>query len=330
MSRAIPLVTCACVALFAHAVEAADAPPLVLETKIELPGVRGRIDHLAIDVEKQRLFVAALGNDTVEVVDVAAGRHFRTIKGLAEPQGIAVVPALDRFAVANGRDGTLRVFDATSLAPVRSFQIGDDADNVRLDPATGALWVGYGSGALKAVDLEHGATTDVPVGGHPESFQLEKSGTRLFVNVPDARKVAVVDRGKGTVIGSWNTGHAAANFPMALDEDGKRLLVVCRNPPRLLVLDSESGKLQSELATVGDADDVFYDKAGRRVYVSGGAGALVVYGRQGTAGLQETARLSTVPGARTSLFVPELRRLFLAVRQTGSTPAAVWVYRVGH
>jgi hypothetical protein len=303
--------------------------PLRLEAKIELPGVRGRIDHMCVDVGKRRLFVAALGNDTVEVVDLAAGRRVQTLRGLAEPQGVLVVPELNRLVVANGRDGTVRIFDAGSLAPVGSVPLGDDADNVRLDPDTGQAWVGYGSGGLKAVDVKGGTVSiAVPLDGHPESFRLERHGTRAFVNVPEARIVAVVDRKRGSVLARWKTGAATANFPMALDEADKRLFVVCRTPPRLLVLDSGSGAVVSERPTVGDSDDVFYDAAARRVYVSGGEGAVVVYEQRDPDHYEQVARVPTEKGARTSFFSPELERLYLAVRQNGAMPAAIWVYAV--
>lgn len=303
--------------------------PLRLEAKIDLPDVRGRIDHMSVDPGKRRLFVAALGNDTVEVVDLGAARRVQTLRGLAEPQGVLVVPDLNRLVVANGRDGTVRIFDATSLAPVRSVPVGDDADNLRLDPETGQAWVGYGSGGLKSIDVKDGtAGVEVPLGAHPESFRLEHHGTRVFVNVPEAKVVAVVDRKRGTVLARWKTDGATSNFPMALDEAHKRLFVVCRTPPRLLVLDSESGGVVAERPTVGDSDDVFYDPAARRVYVSGGEGAVVIYSQQDADRYEQVARVATEKGARTSFFSPELERLYVAVRQNGATPARIWVYAV--
>ncbi len=306
---------------------AQEPSPLRLERRIELPGVRGRIDHMSVDAKSRRLFVAALGNDTVEVVDLAAARRVQTIRGLAEPQGVLVLPELNRLVVTNAGDGSVRVFDATSLVPIRSVLLGDDADNVRLDPEAGHIWVGYGAGALKSIDLTGGsAGMAVPLGAHPESFQLAKRGPRLFVNLPDARKVAVVDRSQGRVVARWKTRNATANFPMALDEGDKRLFVVCRTPPRLLVLNSDSGTVVAELPTVGDSDDVFYDSGAKRVYVSGGEGAVVVYRQQDPDRYQEISRFPTAKGARTSFFSPELGRLFVAVRGDGPTPAAIWVY----
>ena len=305
-------------------------PPalLRLEQKIDLPDVRGRIDHLSVDPATGRLFLAALGNDTVEVVDVRAGKRVATLRGLAEPQGVLFVPATHRVFVANGNDGSLRAFDATSLAPVNTVRLGSDADNVRLDPGSGRVWVGYGDGALAAVDASGAKVADVPLGAHPESFQIEKKGRRIFVNLPNARKIAVVDRDKAAVIASWGIGEHSANFPMALDEANERLFVVCRTPARLLVLDTRSGAITAALPTIGDADDIFYDGSSRRLYVSGGEGAVAVVAQQDRDHYHEVARIPTAAGARTSLFSADLRRLFVAVPRRGQAPAAVWIYEV--
>ena len=308
--------------------QAEGPPPLRLERKIELPDVQGRIDHMSVDVKGGRLFMAALGHDTVEVVDLNRGARVKTIHGLAEPQGVLFLPDADRLLVANGRDGSVRIFEGLSLGPIRNVAVGDDADNIRVDPEDGRVWIGYGDGALRAIDANGATLADIPLGAHPESFQLEKNGPRIFVNLPDARKVAVVDRRKGAVIGSWRTGDATANFPMALDEGHKRLFVVCRSPARLLVLSTETGAIMATLPTVGDSDDVFHDEAARRLYVSGGEGAIVVYRQVDADHYDEIARLTTVKGARTSFFSPALERLFLAVRREGQSPAALWTYAV--
>jgi DNA-binding beta-propeller fold protein YncE len=255
--------------------------PLRLKEKIDLPDVQSRIDHMSPDLKAGRLFMAALGNDTVEVIDLGTAKRVQTIHGLAEPQGILFAPDANRLLVANGKDGSVRIFDGSSLAPLQTVHLGDDADNVRIDPASGRVWIGYGDGALAAIDAKGTKVADVPLGAHPESFQIEKSGSRTFVNLPDAKKVAVVDRNKGAVVARWATGAATANFPMALDEGHKRLFVVCRSPARLLVLNTDSGAITAALPTVGDADDIFYDESARRVYVSGGEGAIVVYQQTG-------------------------------------------------
>src|SRR5438105_527681 len=217
--------------------------PLKLSQTIPLPGVEGRIDHLSVDLKGQRLFVAALGNNTLEVVDLAQGKRLRSITGLREPQGVVYVPELDQIVVTNGDDGTVRTFDGKSFMTVSSLMLGGDADNVRYDSTGGRLVVGYGAGALGFIDARsHKVIGTVKLPAHPESFQLEKSRTRIYVNVPDANQIAVVDTARQTLITSWPVGQFRANFPMALDEAHHRLFVGTHNPARLVAFDTESGK----------------------------------------------------------------------------------------
>jgi DNA-binding beta-propeller fold protein YncE len=307
----------------------APAPsPLRLERTIPLPGVKGRIDHLAYDAENQRLFVAALGNNTVEIIDLKSGKAAHTISGLAEPQGVLYEPERKRLWIANGNDGKVRIFDALTFQPQQSIDLGDDADNIRRDTITGRIFVGYGKGGVAVFDPDGNKVGDIKVDAHPESFQLEKNGPRMFVNLPGSKKVAVIDRSKSAVVTSWPTDDAQSNFPMALDEADGRLFLVCRKPAVLLVLDTRSGAVVAKLPTVGDSDDVFYDQERKRIYVSGGEGAIAVYQQKDADHYNEIARLEAVKGARTSLFVPELSRLFLAVRQEGENAAAIRVYEV--
>jgi len=308
--------------------QAPSSSPLRLEKTIPLPGVKGRIDHLAFDADNQRLFVAALGNNTVEIVDLKSGKVAHTISGLAEPQGVLYEPERKRLWIANGNGGKVRIFDALTFQPLRSIELGDDADNIRRDAATRRVFVGYGEGGIAVFDPDGNKAGDIKVDAHPESFQLEKNGGRMFVNLPGSQKVAVIDRLQSAVVTSWTTDDARSNFPMALDESGGRLFIVCRRPAVLLVLDTGSGAVVAKLPTVGDSDDVFYDQKRKRIYVSGGEGAIAVYQQKDADHYREIAQLEAVKGARTSLFVPELSRLFLAVRQAGETAAAIRVYDV--
>lgn len=299
---------------------------LRLEKTIELPEVQGRIDHMSVDVKGQRLFVSALGNNTVEVIDVKAGKRLKTITGLAEPQGVLYVPANDRLYVANAKDGSVRIFDGTSYALLKTLDYGDDADNLRYDARSQKVLVGYGSGALASIDGEGSKAGETRLGSHPESFQLEKDSGRIYVNLPKSRKIAVVDRDQHAVTASWGTGMAFANYPMALDEKNHRLFVVTRFPARLLVLDTSNGKIVQSAGAVGDCDDVFYDQARKRIYASGGEGAISVFEQQDPDHYKESARINTVKGARTSFFSPDLDQLFLAVRRQSSQTAEIRVF----
>jgi YVTN family beta-propeller protein len=300
--------------------------PLHLEKTIELPEVQGRIDHMSFDVKGQRLFVSALGNNTVEVIDIKIGKRIKTISGLAEPQGVLYVPTTDRIYVANAKDGSVRIFDGTSYALIKTLDYGDDADNLRYDTGRQKVIVGYGGGGLGEIDADSGKAADIKLDAHPESFQLEKDSPRIYVNLPKSHKIAVVDREKRSIIATWGTGMAFANYPMALDEKDHRLFVVTRFPARLLAFDTTNGKTVQSLSAVGDCDDLFYDAMRKRLYASGGEGAISVFEQQDPNHYKESVRIPTVKGARTSFFSPEADRLFLAVRRQGSQTAAIQVF----
>jgi DNA-binding beta-propeller fold protein YncE len=297
---------------------------------IPLPGVQGRIDHLAVDLADGRLFVAALENGTLEVVDLKSGKRVGQVGGLQEPQGVAYIPGTHRLIVSEGGRGFADVYDARTLRREDEIPLGPDPDNVRYDPATDRAYVGYGGGAdsaLGVIDLKTDTqVADIKLSGHPESFQLEKNGERIFVNVPDSGEVEVVDRNKGSVVATWPIKGASENFPMALDEADHRLFVGTWSPARLLVLDTETGKTVANLGSVGDADDIFYDAKAKRIYVSGGGGATRVFAQKDANNCESLGEVSTAEGARTSLFVPELRRLYVAVPDYSGQQAAIRVY----
>lgn len=302
-------------------------PPLALETKIPLGAISGRIDHLAVDLKRQQLFVAELGNDSIGVVDLAAHKMRSTMLGFKEPQGIGYEPSTDAVYVANGGDGSVRALWAEDLTSKGRIDLGDDADNVRIDAARNRVLVGYGKGALAVIDPKsREKIADIRLKAHPEGFQIDESSARAFVNVPDAQQIEVVDLIKGEGIGAFPTQGHGANFPMALDRDAHRVLVVFRGPARLLVLSTMDSAVVADLDTCGDADDLFVDAKRRRVYVSCGAGAVDVF-EERAGKYQHLGRVPTMPGARTSLFVPEMDRLFVAVRAAGGGPAAIWVFR---
>lgn len=222
--------------------------PLTLVRTIELSGVDGRIDHLALDSSTERLYVAALGNNTVEVLDLNAGTHLRSLPGFHEPQGIAVVADTRTVAVANGQGDGIQFVSAEDYRPRAAVRLGDDADNVRYDGEANRLYVGFGGGALAAIDPAAGKVLgEVKLAGHPESFQLAHNGTQVFVNVPTASHIAVVDRASMKVTATWPVVTARSNYPMALDEANHRSSrhnenvvsyfrpTICRIMPSLLV-----------------------------------------------------------------------------------------------
>src|SRR5918996_686547 len=276
-------------------------PPLGLEPKIPPGEVPGRLRHLANRLARNRLFIAELGNNSLGVLDLAAGKLLRRIGELDEPQGVAYEAATDTVYVADGGDGLVHRFAGAELTPLHPIQLGADADNVRLDPEAGRVVVGYGDGALAFVETASGKLmTEIRLAGHPESFQLERGGPRIFVNVPDAHQITVVDRSSGRQVAKWGLADAQANFPMALDDADGRLAVVYRKPALLAVFDTRSGAPVARLPVCGDADDVFFDAKRQRVYLSCGAGFLDVIQQRGET-YEELARIPTVAGARTAL-----------------------------
>ena len=302
--------------------------PLMLESRIPLEGVSGRIDHMAVDLKRGRLLIAELGNGTVDVVGLSAGRVMHRIGGLKEPQGVGYAMRGDLVAVADAGDGSVRIFRGDDLTPMGSLSLGDDADNVRIDPRNGMIVVGYGRGGLAMIDPERRTPVgQVPLAAHPESFQIDPGSGRAFVNLPDVRQIAVVDLNSLRVLDTWKLKQARANFPMALDPGRGVIAIVFRNPPTLVLLDRESGAERAYATTCGDADDVFFDGKRSRIYISCGSGELATFEWNGR-GLRSLPTVATSPGARTSLFVPDLDRLFVARRAGVMGPdAAILVYR---
>ena len=258
--------------------------------------------------------MAELGNNSVDVIDLAAGKPIHRITHLPEPQGIAYVPKADMLVVANAGDGTVRLFRGGDYTAAGSVALGADADNVRIDPRDGSVLVGYGSGGLAIIDPSAGTqVTQIPLPAHPEAFALDPAADRVFVNEPDAGRIVVADLKQRRAVAQWHVAGAAANFPMALDASGNRLAVVFRSPPLLVLLDPRDGHVISRAPTCEDGDDVFFDPPRTRLYISCGGGEVAVFTTNGAVP-HNLASVRTAAGARTSLFVPELDRLFVARR----------------
>ncbi len=314
-------------AVIGTATSAAENGPLQLETKIPLGNVAGRIDHLAIDGKRQHLFIAELGNNTVGVVDLAKRSVVHRMTGLSEPQGVAYLEAQDTVYVANAGDGSVRLYRGNDFSERGRIALGSDADNIRFDIKDGRLVVGHGSGTLSVID----PATSKPVASHalkvhPESFQIDANGNRIFVNLPEARTIAVLERSSGKLLAQWPMSYAA-NFAMALDRNQPRLFSVFRKPAKLVGYATDSGKVLAEADACGDADDLFIDARRRRIYVICGDGFVDVF--DPTDKLRRIAHIPTIEGARTGLFVPELDRLYVAARARGSEPAMLWVFQPG-
>jgi len=326
-SKAVCRVALLC--CYAAATCNAQFAPLKLKQTIPLPGVEGRIDHFTADPSGQRLFVCALGNNSLEVIDLRNGERVHSITGLGAPQGVGYAPEVNRLFVANDKGGICKIYDGKSFQTIGELNLEDDADNVRYDEAKKNFYVGFGSGGIAVVNAADGKQVgSIKVGAHPEAFQLEKNGNRIFVNVPNSRHVAVIDRDKGKVVATWKTDLAFANFPMALDEANHRLFVGCRVPSRLIVLNTDSGDVVAKVDISGDADDVFYDSKRNRIYAICGAGKIDIIEQADPNSYKALTKVDTANGARTGFFFPKGDTLFVALPHRGSQQAEIRCYQI--
>lgn len=309
---------------------ARDIPPLQLEEQIPVPGVAGRLDHFTVDAKRRRLFVSALGNNTVEVIDVFAGRVIHSIKGLAEPQGPLYVPGIDKLYVASAEDGKVRVYDGATYTLRKTIDFGNDPDNMRYDEASKTVFVGFGQddGGIAMIDPQ----TDERIGnvyktgGHPESFQVEASGGHIFANVPDAGSVVKsFDRKTGAVT-NWPLKSLHANYAMALNEGDHRLFTITRKTPMLVVLDTQTGTEVVRLRAAGECDDVYFDAVRKRIYVIGGEGMISVFQQNDPDHYELVANVPSSIGIRTGYFFTRRDRLYVGVPAKGSEPAQIWTY----
>jgi DNA-binding beta-propeller fold protein YncE len=297
-----------------------EGPTLILTAKVPLAGVSGRIDHFTFDPKRRLTILSGLGNNTIEIVNNFQAKHVKTIMGLDEPQGPLYVPGLDKLFVANAGNGVVNVYDAKTWDLRKSISLGEesDTDNLRYDEDTKQVFVGI-VGGIAMID----ALTDAHVGtlkgsgGHAESFQLEKNGFRVFVNVPaDNSVVNVIDRKNGD-LANWDLNGAKANFPMILDESNRRLFVITRTPPLVVVLNTDTGKEVARVRVKAASDDAYFDAARKRIYVICGEGYISVIQQNDPDHYALIENIATVAGARTG-----------GLLATGATdPAQLWVYQ---
>ena len=319
MKRLFPAAVLLLAASFVQRSSAEKAPLLKLVQTVPIPASRGPVRPLCGGPARASDSSWPPWETTPGGPRPGAGKVLRQVRGMHEPQGVAYAPDLHRLFVGNGETGTCEALDGRSFMPVHREQGLDDADNVRYDAAAHQIYVGYGGGALAVLDARSGRRLgEIRLKGHPESFQLERSGPRIFVNVPQAGHVAVVDRKKRAVVAAWPLTGAGANFPMALDEEppAPRRLPAAG---RLLVFDTTSGKQVATAEIAGDTDDLWYDATRKLVYAACGEGAISVLRQRDADHYEPAARITTAPGARTAFFAPELERFYLAVPHRGAS-----------
>lgn len=301
--------------------------PLRQVQSISMPDVNGRIDHLSADIKGQRLFVSALASNSVKVIDVKAGRVIHTITGLRGPQGVLFHPESGRLFVACREDGTIKIFDAHSFNLLHTINKFSDADNIRYVSAK-SIAAGYADGFIGIFDVDGKQLAEIRLEGHPEAFQIDRQAMRILVNTPTTKNVSIVDLTRNQVTRTWALSSVSSNYAMAFDEANHRLFIACRTPPKVVIFDTQSGLEVDGRVTVADADDIFYDAEHKRIYVSGGDGHLDVIKQVGPNSYEPLAVIPTSRGARTSLFVPEWNRLYLAVPAREKQGAEIRVFEV--
>ncbi len=312
-------------------------PILRLTGSIDLPGVSGDVDHMALDARGDRLFLAAEDNGTLRVFDLKSGKLERTVKGFETPHSILYLPATDELWVTDGSK-SVRVLDGKTFAVKKTIATTPGADSIGFDAAQGRLFAVTGgkdvsmtTSALSEIDIHSGKLIrEIPIAAaHVEAMALEKTGTRLFVNVTDKNYLAVIDRSTGAVAAQWPVREAKQNSPIAFDEASKRLFVVCRDPGKLVVLDSGSGRSIASFDTGARADEAVFDAVHHRVYVAAGEGKLYVYRQIDADHYEALEPVPSAAGAKTALLDPSGRRLFLGVSPgEGKTGARLLIYAV--
>jgi DNA-binding beta-propeller fold protein YncE len=299
---------------------------LQLEKTIVLPNVSGRIDHIDVNLKEKIVYVAALGNNSLEVVGLANGKMIHSIHGLQEPQGVGYVPQTNEIFVANGGSGDCYFYNASTFAKTATIHLSSDADDVRYDSASHTIYVGYGEGGIAVIDaLTHAQKGAVELPAHPEGFQIDKKANIILVNIPDRNMIGIIDLPQLKLINSWKRNEPSANFPMALDLENNRAFIGYRHPAKLLVLDIATGKEISSSDIAGDIDDLYYDAGQKRIYVSGGGGYINIF-QDDSKGFKKISNIPTRSGARTSLLIPRLHLYVLAERASSGKEAALLVY----
>jgi len=314
---------------------AQQTPPLVLQQTIPLPGIAGKFDHFAIDIAGKRLFAAATGNHSVEVIDLVTGKIAQSIPGLGKPHGLAWVASNHTLYIADGALAELRQYRGSPLKLAGSIKLSDDADDIVYNELNYLLFVGHGgSGAAPAriavVDTDgFHLKADVAVASHPEALEIDLQSQRVFANIADSSEVSVLDGAGNALTNTWKLVGAGHNVPLAYDAEDHVLYVACRIPAVLLALDAGTGKELARISTGAGADDLFYDSSAHRIYVIAGAGEVDIYRADAHGALRSLGMVLTVTGAKTALFMPQQSLLYVGVPGVGSKPAEIRIYSAG-
>jgi DNA-binding beta-propeller fold protein YncE len=312
--------------------------PLKLVATIPLPGLHdGDFDHFAPDVDGHRLFLTGEENEKVLVLDTSANKLIHTMENVKAPHAILYRKDLKKLFVVEGDASAVKVYDSDTYQMGGEVKVSIDADSIAYDPATNYLYVVNGGreahtpySLISVIDTN---TTkklrDIKIdSNHVEAIVLEKSGPRMFLNLTGQSAVGVMDRNKSSLSATWPLPAGdKLNVAMGLDEANHRLFVVTRNPGKLIVLDSNNGKVVTSVPAVGMVDDMSYDSQHKRLYLAGDQ-FVDVFEQKGA---DHYVLFARVPGsfrAKTAILVPELNRYYLAVPHHGEQAAEVRVYDI--
>jgi DNA-binding beta-propeller fold protein YncE len=304
------------------------APPLSLLHTITLPNVQGGFNHMSVDSGQRRVFAAAPTNGTIEIVDLKTGKALRSVEG-ERPAAVRFAPEFNQLYATRGQ--SVYIYDGKTLDQIAKVNLESSLDELQYDPRSKRLYAG-----VMGVDKTAIAILSVPDGkrlgeiripGKPQGFIVEQTGKRIFANIPALKQIAVMDRQSRTLLEPWPLSEAQGNYPIDLDEEHHRLFVGCRHPARVVVFDTGTGKSVANIGISGDTDDLFYDPARKRVYVSSGDGSIDVIDQRDADHYQSLARVHTVTGARTSAFSVALNVFCLGVPRRGSEAAEIRVFQ---
>jgi DNA-binding beta-propeller fold protein YncE len=329
----INVVAVVLLSLFVFTAQGQVTPPLTLQRTIPLPTGTGKFDHFAIDLNANRLFIAATGNQSVEVLDLSSGEVTENLTGLGKPHGLAWIAATSRLYAADGSQADLKMFEGSPLNQAKSVKLSDDADDMVYDAKSKLLYVGHGGGGaanparIAVLDTTNQTlVTNLFVATHPEGLEIDNAKDRIFVNIADAAEVVVIDGATHTQTATWKLTRAKDNVPLAYDEEHQILFVACRTPARLLVLDANSGKELEDLPSDAGADDIFYDPKSHRIYLIAGSGAVNVYEIDDSKTVRTVGSIRTSAGAKTGLLVPSQHALFVGAPAAEGKQAEILLY----
>jgi|SRR5208283_1590916 len=326
------------VAIFAGSISVSsiagqDGPPLRLRQTVDLPGYTGDFDHFAADRQRGRLLLAAEDHGTLEVFDLSTGKHLRTVTGFETPHSILIRPGSSTILVTDSGKSMSKLLDAETYEKKGVVTLVPGADSIGYDAAENIVYIVTGGKDvdMKTVEL---AAVDPNTGkkkraltlqdDHVEAMAIEKNGSRLFINLTQTNKLAVIDRKEMRVLALWPVPPAQQNAMVAFDEDHHRLFLGCRKPGMIVTINSDTGEVTGTVPGPLRSDELLFDAAAHRLYMPGGEGYIGVYDTSDPDHLKVISKVQSAPGAKTGILLPDRKETVLAA-SPGDTKATAKV-----